>query len=84
MATFDDGSQGGLGPWFGWFSNRLKGYPDTLNLKCNVQPQDGRQRPLIRLQDPQHPLAIEAREGITFERLREIFSLHGHAMLTVV
>src|ERR1019366_7582768 len=31
--TFDDGKQGGLGPWFGWFSNRLIGYPDTFGLK---------------------------------------------------
>ncbi len=24
-----DTVQGDLGPWFGWFSNRLKGYEDT-------------------------------------------------------
>ncbi len=84
MATFDDGEQGELGPWFGWFSNRLKGYPDTLNIKCNVHPQNARQRPVITLQDADHPLAMESRDGITFDRLREIFALHGHAMLTVV
>lgn len=83
-ATFDDGEQGELGPWFSWFSNRLKGYPDTLNLKCSVHPQNGRQRPLITFHAHEHPLTIEARDGITFDRLREIFALHGHAMLTVV
>jgi hypothetical protein len=36
VETFDDAGQGGLGPWLGWFSNRLKGYPDTLNLKCKL------------------------------------------------
>src|SRR5688572_1151082 len=45
--TFDAGKQSHLGPWFGWFSNRLNGYPDTLNLKCQVHLQDGRQRPYI-------------------------------------
>jgi hypothetical protein len=35
--TFDAGNQVALGPWFGWFSNRLKGYPETLNLKCNIR-----------------------------------------------
>ena len=30
VQTADDGRrQGGLGSWFGWFSNQLKGYPDT-------------------------------------------------------
>jgi hypothetical protein len=49
-----------------------------------VQPREGRQRPLIRLHDENHLLAIEARDGITFERMREILGWHGHAMLTVV
>jgi len=82
--TFDEGEQAGFGPWFGWFSTRLNGYPDTLNLKCDVLPQNDRQRPLIRLHDLEHPLAVESREGMSFERLREIMALHGHAMLTVV
>jgi len=55
--TFDSGQQGAQGPWFGWFSNRLKGYPDTLNLKCQVCPQEGRQRPHIELEAGDHPLA---------------------------
>jgi hypothetical protein len=76
--TFDDGHQGSLGPWFGWFSNRLKGYPDTLNLKCQVIPRDGRSRPHIALEPTSHPLAIEQRDGITFDRLLEIYALNGH------
>lgn len=63
LDTFDSGHQGGLGPWFGWFSNRLKGYPDTLNLKCDVTPREGRNRPYIKLEATSHPLAIEQREG---------------------
>jgi hypothetical protein len=76
--TFDGGKQGELGPWFGWFSNRLQGYPDTLNLKCFVHPQSNRMRPLIELERSEHPLAVEQREGITFDRILEIYALYGH------
>jgi hypothetical protein len=75
---FDEGKRADLGSWFGWFSNRLNGYPDTVNLKCHVHPQDNRQRPLIELEPTDHPLAREQREGITFDRLLEIYALHGH------
>jgi hypothetical protein len=76
--SFDGGAQGHLGPWFGWFSNRLAGYPDTLNLKCQVHPQDGRKRPYLVLEPTDHPLAVEQREGITFDRILAIYALHGH------
>jgi hypothetical protein len=76
--TFDRGNRGELGPWFGWFSNRLNGYPDTLNLACRVHPQDDQQRPLIELEPTDHPLAVEQRLGMTFERLIETYALAGH------
>ena len=76
--TFNSGDQGGQGPWFGWFSNRLKGYPDTLKMKCQVRPREGRQRPYIELERTLHPLAVEQREGITFDRVLEIYALNGH------
>jgi len=77
-SMFDVGEMTDLGAWFGWFSNRLEGYPDTLNLKCRLHPQNDRQRPLIELEPTDHPLAREQREGITFDRLLEIYALHGH------
>jgi hypothetical protein len=76
--AFDSDRQGNMGPWFGWLSNRLKGYPDTLNLKCHVHPQDGRQRPYIELEPTEHPLAVEQQNGISFDRLLEIYALNGH------
>lgn len=78
VETFNDGKQAHLGPWYGWFSNRLKGYPDTLNLKCHVFPQDGGNRPLIELEPTDHPLATEQRTGITFDRILELYALSGH------
>jgi hypothetical protein len=76
--TFDSGNQGNLGPWFGWFSNRLAGYPDTLNLKCQLHPREGRKRPYVELEPTDHPLAIEQAHGITFDRVLEIYALNGH------
>jgi hypothetical protein len=76
--SFDSGMQDPMGPWFGWFSNRLKGYPDTLNLKCQVHPRPDRQRPAIELESTDHPLAVEQRSGITIDRLLEIYRLNGH------
>lgn len=65
-------------PWFGWFSNRLIDYPDTINLKCHVYLQQQQQRPFIELEPTDHPLAVEQRDGITFDRLLEIYAINGH------
>ena len=51
---------------FGWFSNSLPGYPETLNLKCNVRTRLGGLRPLIELQASEHPLSLQQRHGVTF------------------
>lgn len=76
--TFDSGAQRDLGPWFGWFSNRLKGYSETLSLKCQVHPRPGRTRPWIELEPTEHPLAVEQRRGITLDRVLQIYALNGH------
>jgi len=47
-------------------------------LKCHVLPQEGRQRPLVRLEATDHPLAVEQQTGITFDRLLELYALNGH------
>jgi hypothetical protein len=78
LETFDNGWQEVLGPWFAWFSNRLKPYPDTLNLKCQVHPHEGRQRPWLEASE--HPLAQDSLNGITYERLLEIYAAYGHAV----
>jgi hypothetical protein len=60
--------QSELGPMFGWFSSHCPGYPETFGLKAQVHPQDERQRPLVELDETDHPLSIDQRNGITFER----------------
>lgn len=72
MSRFEDPTRALLGPYFGWLSAALPGYPDTENLKVSVQPLDPGLRPLFRLEPTDHPLAIEQSEGITQQRLIEI------------
>ena len=65
--------------YFGWFSNRIWQYPDTLNLKCNVISRAPGLRPSIQLEPTDHPLAVEQRKGISKERFIELSEqcLHG-------
>jgi Uncharacterized protein conserved in bacteria (DUF2199) len=41
-----------------------EGLSDTLNLKCQIHPRGGRQRPAIEIKPTDRPLAAEQREGI--------------------
>ncbi len=65
-----------FGVFFGWLSNRLPLYPDTLSLKTNVHMRDYGIRPYIELGQTDHPLAIEQREGIHVTRVGEIYGYH--------
>ena len=67
MELFDNADRTELGPMFGWFSNRLPGYPDTTNLKCHVYPCEPDFRPMIELEPTEHPLSIQQRQGVRFE-----------------
>ena len=82
--TFNDGTQGALGPWFGWLSSQLKGYPDTFLLKVMVRPQNERRRPEIELEPTSHPLALEQREGLTLDRILQLYALNGHDISEVL
>ena len=65
--------------YFGWLSNSIDVYPETLNLKTNVHSRAIDERPYITLEPSDHPLSVEQQKGITIERVREIAekSLHG-------
>jgi hypothetical protein len=65
-------------PYFGWLSNRIPGYPDTLNLKARVQTRSLDRRPTIELEPSDHPLALEQAHGISEARVREIVELNMH------
>jgi hypothetical protein len=65
-------------PYFGWLSNKLPGYPNTLNLKTTVQSKNVNWRPYIRLEPTEHPLAVEQRNGISSARVQELAALTAH------
>ncbi len=81
QASFEDDDQSKLGCMFGWFASSLPGYDGSLNLRCNVVPQDNRQRPLIIFNpDDDHPLIADIKNGISLERAIEFVtpSFHRH------
>ncbi|NEA44510.1 DUF2199 domain-containing protein [Streptomyces sp. SID11385] len=59
--------------YFGWLSTELPAYsPTTLNLKTHVHTRPVGARPLVELEPTAHPLAVEQREGIGRDRVREL------------
>ena len=65
-------------PYFGWLSTALPGYPETLLLKTSVHTRAVGRRPFVELEPTDHPLAVEQRTGITWDRVQEIAELVLH------
>ena len=59
-------------PMFGYLSNQLPDYPDTLNLKLSVQPGGARMRPLLTLEPTDHPLSVQQRDGFSIDEVLRI------------
>ena len=59
-------------PMFGYLSNRLPGYPETLALKTSVQTKREGDRPILTLEPTDHPLVIEQQDGMSLARALEI------------
>jgi hypothetical protein len=64
--------------WTGWFSSSLEPFPPSINEPCRVEPRAGGLRPLLRLHSADHPLALAERDGISVDRLLEIYRANGH------
>ncbi len=58
--------------YFGWLCNYLPYYPNTYALKTQVHPRDGNARPYIVLDETNHPLSVDFREGISIQKAQEI------------
>jgi hypothetical protein len=78
VEQFDTGSPPDQEPWWGWLSNGLADLT-TEPLGVWVQPQPGRQRPLLTVASENHPLARAQRDGLTAEKMVEILAFYGHA-----
>lgn len=74
-ALWDSEARAEEPPYFGWFSTSLPGYPETLNLKTLVHTRAVGLVPSIELEPTDHPLAVEQRMGITWERIRALAEL---------
>lgn len=82
VACCESEKRSDIGPFFGWLNVALKPYPETANLKTRVHLRDGFIRPFIELEPTDHPLAVEQREGISVQRVAELYALvvhEGHA-----
>jgi len=66
-----------MGDIFGWLSNEVPGYPDSLNLKSRVFPQNARMRPKMMLEPTDHPLAVAQRNGLTLDEAMCWLHEHG-------
>jgi len=70
LDTWDDPDESDC--YFGWFSNRLPFYPDSLSLKTQVHPRKNGVRPYIELESKDHSLSIDFHNGISVVRAQEI------------
>ena len=62
-STFGGGQRGW--PFFDWLSNRIGGFPDTLNLEAPVRIRAG-VRGLVEFEPTDHPLAARSARGSTW------------------
>lgn len=78
LKMFDVEHRSHVGPFFGWLNAWLKPYPETINLKTQVHLRDHGLRPWIELEPTDHPLALEQRNGISIDRVAEIYAIMMH------
>ena len=66
--------------YFGWLQSDLPYGSSTLGLKASVQTMPAGERPVITLEDSDHPLAIELNKGISMQRVQKIVeaAVHSH------
>ena len=79
IKCFGKNQRSHIGPFFGWLSADFSPYPQTcVNLKTKVHIRDNGIRPFIELEPTKHPLSIEQQNGITPERLAQIYETMAH------
>ena len=78
VASLDVDHRSHIGPFFGWLSAEFPFYPSTENLKTRAHLRDHGVRPFIELEPTDHPLASEQRNGISVDRVAEIYTYYVH------
>ncbi len=65
-------------PFDGYLNSEITPYGSTFNLLVDVRTQAVGMRPHFMVRDPEHPLAIEQRDGISMDRVQEIAEMLLH------
>lgn len=66
------------GPMFGWFCTQIDELPDCEGLKTNLIFQDNNYRPLISIEESDHPLSVAYHNSISQELLIRIVEGYLH------
>jgi hypothetical protein len=63
---------------FGWLATWVNAYPEPGEISCSVYLRSSNLRPLIVLQPSDDPLAIDQRDGISLDRVKQFAADAGH------
>nr|WP_290428559.1 DUF2199 domain-containing protein [Defluviimonas salinarum] len=77
LEHFDSGTAADTGPYFSWLMNQLPG-ASRDPARCTMTMQNGRQRPMLAIDDESHPFHAAQRDGITFDALLDLYARYGH------
>jgi len=64
--------------YVGWLGNLLPGYPDTRKVVGAAALNGDGQRPSIELEPTDHPLSVDFRDGISWERAGSLLEMILH------
>lgn len=78
---FDAGTLPGEAPFWSWLCNRAQPFDLNEPLGCWMHPQLDRQRPVLMVDEADHPLANAQNKGISPEALFEIYAANGHELV---
>ncbi len=69
--TYDQPKRADIGPFFGWLNSQLPFYDNTLNFRTMVHLVDDGLRPVIEVEDIDHPLSRHQKDGISMETAQQ-------------
>jgi len=72
----EEGRETRFGPYKGRLSNKLSDvyFPSIANLKVSIRLQPLGTRPLFFIDEPEHPLAMAQRDGMTLKQVEDLVS----------
>jgi hypothetical protein len=78
--TVGRGKSPGEGRTLGHLVNHIPGYERTYGMRAMLETPGGFRRPILTLEDDAHPLVDDQRQGITLDRLFDLYRASGHDM----